>query len=319
MLGNAGTTTLLSDGLFPRAAIIKKHFILGLVSSFSLALGLIFILADFAKPSVNKKKLLVLLAMGLPVLSLVFYRNAFPYYFAFIFPTIILWAGMAAERLKKMPLFLALLVLFIVANIGAQYKYRISENNEVQSTTLEEVRRIFPKPVHYIDRNSMMPSYPKSGFFMSSWGLQNYIRKGEAVIAQAMKDTVIPVVIENSPEINRALIKGDQKSLLLSEDQIALRENYIPHWGHIWIAGKALELSPQAITFNNLVPGDYTIESNDDVIINGTRYAAGSIINLSRGSNSAQSETPQNVVMRWGNNIKASDMPPPTRPIFTSF
>ncbi|MDB2438424.1 hypothetical protein N9W89_06880 [Hellea sp.] len=319
MIGNAGKTTLLSDGLFPRAAIIKQHLILGLVSSFMLALGFVFILADFVKPSADKKKLLVLLAMGLPVLSLIFYRNAFPYYFAFIFPTIILWAGVAADRLKKMPLLLALLALFIVANLGIQYKYRLSENNQVQSATLEEIQRVFPDPVHYIDRSSMMPSYPKSGFFMSSWGLQNYVRKGEPVIAQAMRDTVIPVVIENSPEINRTLIKSDRDSQLLAEDQIALRENYIQHWGHIWIAGKTLELSPQAITFNNLVPGQYTVESDGDVTINGKRYAAGDFISLSRGPNSAKSETRQNIVLRWGDNIQAPKVPAPTRPIFTNF
>lgn len=319
MLGNAGRTTLLSSGLFPRAIIIKQYFLLGLVSSFMLALGFVLILLDFAKTSVSSKKTLVLLAMGLPILSLVFYRNAFPYYFAFIFPTIILWVGLAAERLKKMPLLLALLASFITVNIAVQYKYRLADNHQVQTATLNEIHRIFPKPVHYIDRSSMVPSYPKSGFFMSSWGMQNYIIKSEAVLAQAMEANVIPLVIENSPELNRALIKDESDSLLLPEDQTALRENYIPHWGHIWIAGKALKLSPKTITFNNLVPGSYTVESKYPVIIDGTRYTADDVINLPRGLHSAESDLPQSIVLRWGENIQAPSSSAPTRPIFTNF
>ena len=319
MLNSAGKTTLRSGGLFPRSTYILANIVLGLVSSAMILLGFIFILKDILKPSSKKKKLLALLAMGLPVLSLIFYRNAFPYYFAFIFPGIVLWAGFAAEKLEEIPVLNALLAVVMSANIAVQYKSRLGKNHHVQSASLQEVRRIFPNPVSYIDRSSMMASYPKSGFFMSTWGLKTYEAKGVPALEQAMNNNVIPVLLENSKELSRALRISDEKSVLVERDQTALRENYIPHWGHIWIAGKALELSPQAITFNNLVPGDYTIESNDDVIINGTRYAAGGIINLSRGSNSAQSETPQNIVLRWGNNIKASDMLPPTRPIFTSF
>ena len=319
MLENAGRTTLLGSGWFPRSIIIQQNFIFGSISTLMLILGFLFILLDFRKSSTDIKRAAVVLAMGLPVLSLIFYRNAFPYYFAFIFPTIILWAGFAAERLKKMQALLVFLALAIVINIGVQYKFRLNESNQTQYATLKELHRIFPESVNYIDRSAMMSSHDKSGFFMSSWGLKTYRAKNRPVFAEAMEVKVVPALIDNSPEINRALYPGDTPSLLLSQDQRTLRENYIPHWGHIWIAGRSLNVSNKEVTFNNLVPGIYTLRSQYPILVNTVHYSSGDIINLSRGQHSVRSDLPQNITLRWGDNIQAPNTPAPTQPIFTNF
>ncbi|MEP3891167.1 MAG: hypothetical protein ABJN69_11965 [Hellea sp.] len=319
MLGNAGRTTLLESGWFPRSLIIQQHFIFGLISTLMLFLGFLFILLDIRKEPSGSKRLVAILAMGLPLLSLIFYRNAFPYFFAFVFPTVILWAGYAAERLKKMPILLGLLALMIVINIGVQYKFRLNETHHSQYVTLKELHRIFPETVNYIDKSSMMSSYAKSGFFMSSWGLKNYRAKNDPVLTKAMKAKVIPVLIDNSPEISRALHSSKASSLLLARDQLSLRENFIPHWGQIWIAGKALSVSPQDSIFENLVPGKYTLQSNYPVLIDGISYASGDVVFLARGQHRAASGQLQDIKLRWGNTLQAPDMAAPTQPIFTNF
>ena len=319
MLGNAGRTTLFSGGVFPRGRIIQQHFIFGLISSFMMCIGFVFILLDFVNKPFERARLLILLAMGLPVLSLVFYRNAFPYFFAFIFPSVIIWAGYGAERLKKMPLLIGILALATTAFMGVQYKYRLKENKTVQYETLEELHRIFPEPVNYIDRSSMMASASKSGFFMSSWGLTNYKNKNQPVLELAMRRDVIPVVIDNSPEINWALIIGDIESQLLQKDQAALRDNYIHYWGHIWIAGKELNLSSKETSFNNLVPGTYRLESDYPITMNGHRYDGGELVTLPRGTYHITSKDPQDISLRWGENITPPERPEPLRPIFTNF
>lgn len=165
----------------------------------------------------------------------------------------------------------------------------------------------------------MMASASKSGFFMSSWGLTNYKNKNQPVLELAMRRDVIPVVIDNSPEINRALIIGDIESQLLQKDQAALRDNYIHYWGHIWIAGKELNLSSKETSFNNLVPGTYRLESDYPITMNGHRYDGGELVTLPRGTYHITSKDPQDISLRWGENITPPERPEPLRPIFTNF
>ena len=50
-----------------------------------------------------------------------------------------------------------------------------------------EVQRIFPEPVGYIDRSGMLPSYPKVGFLMSTWGVEGVVARGKPTLAPLIR------------------------------------------------------------------------------------------------------------------------------------
>jgi hypothetical protein len=86
-------------------------------------------------------------------------------------------------------------------------------------------------------------------------------------------------------------------------DAAALRDNYIPHWGYIWVAGKQLNISRDETKFKILTPGVYTIESDNNLKINGQSYKAGETVELGRATHIITSNTPQSIKLRWGDNL----------------
>ena len=57
--------------------------------------------------------------------------------------------------------------------------------------------------------------------------------------------------------------------LLLPEDRRTLLDNYIHHWGLLFVAGKRLEIERGTFELEILIPGDYTLEGTLRVRIDG--------------------------------------------------
>jgi len=297
-LSSTAETVFLSGGLFPRRNIMEVGFYTGLVPSIMALWGLCVALWSVAKNKASRRVNIILLAMALPLLTFVFYRNAYPYFYIFICPSAVILAGYAVYKLKLAPIVLVALTGLIGLSTTALYKGRLDETRQVQTETLAAVHKIFPEPVHYFDRNGMIASFPKAGFFMSSWGIRNYQMAGDTRFITEMENKVVPLLIDNSPEISKAL-RGES-SALLKEDAMALKDNYIPHWGHIWVAGKSLSISNQTKVFTVLIPGHYTVESQDAVILDERLYDNGTSIFLDRGLHEVNSEIEQGIILRWG-------------------
>ena len=316
-LGSTAETVFLSGGLFPRLAVMKVGFLTGLLPTIMIIFGAMAALWSVLMNKPNQGVALNVLAMALPLLCFVFYRNAYPYFYAFIFPSAAILAGYAIDRLKLPNLIIVALSVVTVLNLVVLGGSRKNQSRAVQAETIEAVHTIFSDPVHYFDRNGMIASFPKAGFFMSSWGLRNY-RMGETpMFLQELNHKTIPLLIDNSPNINAAL-RGEESGLLAA-DAMVLRANYIQHWGHIWVAGKSLETSPEPLKFKILVPGTYSLKASNDVNINGAVYASGSQVDLPRGDYVISSQSPQNVILRWGVNLSRPDFDAIDAPIFGSF
>jgi len=320
-MSSAFTTTLLSEGLFPRLDAMRQGLNLARIQGLLLFLGTGVALLDFARQKVKTPTLIMLFVLASPLLSLIFYRNAFPYFLAFIFPSSMVLAGYFVDRIKDMRLATAALCLLMVAGAFSVTLSRESENMAVQRNTIEMVHRIFKQPVNYIDRNSMISSFPKQGFFMSGWGYRNYLKKGEAIYAQVLKDKVTPLLIINSLLLENALGQNSPLSnaSLLQRDVEVLRENFIPHWGFLWVAGKkiAADITPQ--NFSVLTPGTYSVEVDNVVEIDGKIYVPGSTLNLARGDHSVSAQAATTLTLRWGGNLYRPDTPAPSKPLFTGF
>ena len=316
-LTSTAHTALMSDGLFPRKDIIIAGFYRSLVPTIMIGLGIVIATYKTFKDKANRHRHLIILALALPLITFAFYRNAYPYFYAFIYPSAIILSGYSAYKLKLSNLIMIPLCAFIFCSTVLLHSARSDETRAVQAETLDAVHRIFPDPASYFDRSGMISSFPKAGFFMSSWGLKTYNISGELQFMNEMETETIPLLIENSPEISSALRGGD--TALLADDALALRLNYIPHWGHIWVAGKTLDVSSESMKITILIPGVYTVESVADISINGINYPSGSQISLGRGAHTVFSNTPQTATLRWGDNLHRPSGQPPKMPIFGAF
>lgn len=317
-LGNAAQTQL-GAGLLPRSREVLQFFFTSPVQVLLLLSG-----AAAAVPILQDRgrlaEALALIGCGATLLCLLFYRNAFPYFFPFILAPAALLAGAAVERIglfSRHPLLLATGAMVPAAIVAEQW----STHDQVsQRQLLTEVHRIFPRAVAYIDRNSMVASFPKRGFFMSTWGMANY-RTGAPVFANVLDADVVPLLIINGPALEHAIGMTPELPLpyrLWPRDERVLRENFIPHWGRIWVAGKRLKTNGKDSSFIIRIPGVYTLEGSA-AEIDGKRVAPGATVTLPRGFHVVKSTAATVETLRWGNNLYKPTEPPKAGPIYRGF
>ena len=69
------------------------------------------------------------------------------------------------------------MIVIFAGTLMANYVRVLMQDNSEQRATLAAVHEIFPEPVAYIDRCSMISRYNKVGFFMASWQIAEYLEK----------------------------------------------------------------------------------------------------------------------------------------------
>lgn len=248
----------------------------------------------------------ILLAIASPIISLVLYRNAFPYFYPFILPPAMILVAWWLDRVNfGRRMFAAIAAVMIIGGLStATFGYFRSQ--EMQQQVVQGVHEIFPEPVHYIDRNSMIASFPKRGIFMSTWGLTAYAQAGQPIYEQILAEDVVPLLLLNSQALNEAVgekVINQPIATLLESDREILQDNYIPHSGPIWLAGKQLDLGPTEQKLNFAVPGGYTVEARSDIMFDGNSLQPGAFVHIGRGEHILRSERPQQVTLRWGNRL----------------
>lgn len=312
VVGHGFLKTIAEAGLLPRLDAILSSLVMDALIWILIGLGLAKAIAALRSARRADPRLLALLGLTLPLATLFFYRNAFPYYFAFILAPATILAGFALAGRDRLAVS-AGAALVLLAGIHAATAP--SPTLAVQRAHVDAVHRMFPQPVPYIDRASMIASFPKQGFFMSSWGVENYRDAGRPALREAVISTAPPLVIANAPAL-QAAFAGD-RSPLLPEDVQALRDSYIHHWGFLWVAGKHLQAVPEASVFYLSIPGIYTIEGGGPVLIDHRTHRPGETVALSRGRHSVQSLAGEvDFTLRYGDNLFSPAVPPPSGPIF---
>jgi hypothetical protein len=284
-------------------------------------------------PRPERVRGLLLLSFSLPLLTLLVYRNSFPYFYVFVLSTSVLLCGVSLDfllgalkaRAAWVPrLLVTVLIVALGGQMAAHYLRQAHDQNGQQKVLLATVHRMFPQPVPYIDRCSMVASFPKRGFFMSSWGMETYRAAGEAVLSKAVRSDHPLFVIANVPSLWFFL--SDEQLLperlsLLEEDRDTLRDHYVQHWGWLFVAGKRLQLaSGEPSEFEVLIPGPYTLEGAAAVVIDGQTLAPGSVLELSPGWHTAAAEAGvEEAVLRWGDHIFRPARQPPVQNLFRDF
>ena len=296
--------------------------------------GLVSLVIGSYRPE-NCSRHLLLLGFALPLLTFAVYRNAFPYYYVFAFPLPLLLCGLGLEALDHyrkarsggsgLPYKIAAVagtVVMLTANVAEKG----TDGMQTQRRVIEAVHQMFPEPLPYIDRNSMIASFPKVGFFMSSWGLEKYRDRGRPIFRDRLLREAPVFLIANTSVLEIGAPDGQRKSYgkmaLFEEDWQVLRENYIPHWGPIFVAGKAFaQLSAEPRRFEVLIPGTYTLEAAGPVAVDGRTHQPGAVLTLERGSYEIANRTAArfDVRLRWGENLTRPAAAPPTGEIYAGF
>jgi hypothetical protein len=321
-LRGAASKVFFEDGLVPRwpelidnIARNPQFWILAGLGAF------VALQAVRASSGDDRKGKWLPLLLALPILTPLFYRNAFTYYYAFILPPAAILIGLAYDRYRqrvgeaeelRMVRLLPLLILlqggFLLLNVTVNLPDAI----EPQRRTLDAVHAVFPEPVPYIDGYGVVSSFPRTGFFMSSWGVDKYRDAGEPVFRELVAKAQPPLLLADSPSLYAALVPGVTvvpDRALLPADIAFLKANYLQHWGMIFVAGK--EIDPPAPgetgSFQIAVAGDYRLQSGGPVTIDGTRREPGTVFALGTGSHSIATDPAAGLsTLRW-----AEALPPP--------
>jgi hypothetical protein len=264
----------------------------------------------------------------LPLLSVIFYRNTFPYYYAFMMPPVMLLCGYAFWRLvsalARTDRRLATVVT-IVLTIGVfapklvlAYPAMLTRRlqTSVQQDLVAKVHEIFPEPVPYLDACHMVGSFPPAAPFMGSVAIERYMRAGQPVLKRLLAEKRPVFLLVEMPYLDpqpqrRPVAAGSLA--LVDEDWEALKTHFIPHWGPIWVAGRQFDLAadrgPQV--FDMPVPGTYTLEADGDVRIDGAVYHNGDTVKLDPEGHIIEPAGPvEKATLRWGDHLCCPSEPP---------
>jgi len=262
----------------------------------------------------------------LPILSIFFYRNAYPYFFPFIVAPLMIAVSIGAQEVsgnlsRKFARSLMVIVLIYMVAYTAGQAYLYSYHHQTgQRQVISTIHEIFPEPTPYIDRNSMISRYPKCGFFMSTWGIQSYHRRGKPIFEQVLQECEPKFLITNSYQLasvmNAVSLERSSHSFF-EQDARLLRSSFIHHWGDIWVAGKRFDPGLLPTTFNVMIEGTYTVESAEPIILDSQQYSNGDYIFLSKGTHVIDSLR-HPVDLRFGRNLPRPDFMP-IRPIYFGF
>lgn len=307
ILGGALHATVLEAGLLPR-----HHEVWAWITSSAAALVLMVL-------GVWRDR--IALWFIAPLLSLLFYRNAFPYFFPFIAAPAMIAVSLGAEQLRGRTLYFIPFILLMLGSIGNELFRVLPHGQAAQRQLVSAVHEIFPEPVPYIDRNGMIASFPRHGFFMSTWGMNKY-RRGAPVMADILKEHTPPLLIANGPALASAMagrVEPKNPYALLPEDARVLQDAYLHYWGAIYVAGLSATATPSGESVHVGVTGRYRIESQAPVKVDGESYGPGESVFLERGEHRISARDGTEVQLIWGAANPPPEMPPLPKRIYYGF
>lgn len=314
--------SLIDHGLFPQLTIIKPGILRNLPYVLLFVTGITMLFIDLLSRQSNWLFSVRVLAFALPVLTLAFYLHAYPYYYTFMLaPASVLIAGaydkfIIRYRIVRTPILLLLISISFYPALISSFK----QTNDYQKQVVEVIHEIFPQPTAFIDRTGMISSFDQKWFFMASWQMLEYYKKNTPLMNDILEQEKPAFLLANvgSLDIDKLSEEPIDKRLL-PDDENALKQNYIHHWGPVYVPGKKIVLDKANTEFDIHIAGTYTVETGEPVEINGTSYAPGSQIKLLKGRHIATSTSVSSVTLRWGTNLYKPGVIPLGDELFRGF
>jgi hypothetical protein len=224
--------------------------------------------------------------LSLALLPVVFYRNAFAYFYVVMLAPASLLAGFAVMQLRdfvqsrQRPAVVWSMLIFISAGLlyqGLRYSARLHVDEQAaQRMLLQAVHQVFPQSVNYIDRCGMISSFRKVNFFMSTWGMETYRAGNQPFMRNAIRDRRPAFVLVNSPYLNP---NQRLQESLMPEDYEVIARNYPQYWGPIRVAGASAEINGTTeLLVTTPFPADYRIRTDEPILVDGIFRADGEVI-----------------------------------------
>ena len=161
---------------------------------------------------------------------------------------------------------------------------------------------------------------------MSSWSMETYLANKKPVMEELIRRHQPRFLIANHCALQISVMYPHVKDRchlrLLDEDAHALKTNFVPHWGAIYVIGKSFHLKVQAAPsqFEILVSGTYVLEADAPVTINGRNFKPGARIRLNQGAHTiAAAGRAGEATLRLGIDLHRPDHVPSTQRIYTKF
>ena len=258
--------------------------------------------------------------LATPILSLLLYRNAYPYFFVFLIPTSTVFCGylfefLASKGTKRITATLISIVLglMVLSNFLVRFPRYVTydaEQANLQRNVLTAIHKMFPRPVPYVDTCSMVSSYPKVGLFMSPAYIRNYQKRVRPIMDSVLREKKPIFLLVNYDFLLDLNLSQPPQPFngkgLFDADWAALKSYFIHHWGPIWVVGKQFKLGQlkELQKFEIIVPGLYTVESDANILIDNTFYCNGDVIHLDAGTHAAKANRANTTVkLRWGDHL----------------
>jgi hypothetical protein len=330
---HASSKTIVFKEFFPRWAYFAGTFANNFFIWLLLVVGVCITILELIRK--RNKKGLIALSFLVPLLSLPFYRNAFPYYYFFIISPAILFCSVLPRRILQdfrrtgsgtLLFCLSLIFLTIAGSAAFHFINAFRHDNDSQAELIGVIHKMFPEPVPYIDGCAAVASYPNAGFFMSTWGFENYLAAGQPIFRRILQEKRPQFMLANTPHLDfrfpRDHLFFKINHDFMDEDKKILRENFIKYWGMLWLPGKTLQFGKtgEQQIFDILIPGIYAIEGKNHVIIDGKLNSPGETFFLAAGKHSAQPvKNGRKIILRWGEVSHIPTNPPPSISTFYGF
>lgn len=316
------TATLLDVPFLPRGDYFRNLVMLDLIFWIALLAGLAI---------AARLRAFVAAASALALLPILFYRNAFPYYYPVMMAPAAILVAVAADWLRQRPahgrlrgagsLALAMLGLLLVHHAWDGVMTLRFDEQQKQRQIVTAVHGIFPARVPYIDHSGMIASFPKSNFLMSSWGVEDYRRRGRDFMPDLLASSRPPLLLMNHP----VLVPGTLLYRQLSEtDRRLLESSYVDYWGPIKVAGVGIAV-PADGTMALHVPfaGRYRLDSSAPIRLNGVLLDPGETIEIAHAQEAliaAASVAGSAVAARlvWAAARQPPDQAPPAPPFYSA-
>ncbi|AKM10153.1 hypothetical protein [Croceicoccus naphthovorans] len=306
---------MFSGGLFPNGIYLITQIGKALYLPVLLGLG-VFFLWQRERAWPDRAALFLFLV---PLLTVAFYRNSYPYYYVFVLAPAMAVAAVAVPLLTER-YGLKMVTLVIAGNAAVLAISDDRQTARAQDEVVIAAHQIFSSPVAYFDNHGMIGDFQRAvPIFASGWSLADYHRAGRPAYAEAMARQPVPMLIPTAA-LSFAVsdITEPANQVLLPEDAMAIRDNYIEHWGPIFVAGKKIASGRSLREIHIAIPGPYTVEDGA-LIIDGNLVPVGGVTVLSRGHHRIMPSRDTDAILRWGNHLPMPINDPPTAPIMNGY
>ena len=267
-----------AEGLFPRGHYTVRQIVMAPLLAAVIALAPL----AWRRCGLTGPARVALLGLMLPLLSLVVYRNTFPYYFVFLLAPVVVAAAPAlqlAMRRFDWRFVVAMLLaspLILLAKEPREYLGK-------QRALIDQVNRMYPPGTPYLSYSGMISDNPRIvPILISGVGIASYHRNGEAIVAREIRRGRVPFIIADHRNIQLALEGRPVTETLLPADVAAMRGNYVRFWGPLWLEGKQLPEGSTAGTIEIERGGPFTL-AGSAATIDGNAVRVGEVVELEPG------------------------------------